>query len=506
MDLGAVRARVRLAAMTVPVMRRARFSLRLKLTLGLILIIAVVFSGLSAFNVLTLIATREQEAQVNRETMGRVVVAALTGRFASEDIASDSIRNFLYNFLSVAIIQNDKNRDIAFGLVIDNTGHAITGRAIPSLVSFPGGKRLDKEQQVLLEIARLDGKLGRDMRVARYTLKTSRGDAGKLFVGTSLARLHRETRRDLVFNASVALAGLVALLIYTAVMLTRLVTRPLGQVVSAMHDVQEGRFDTAVHLPSNDEIGVLADTYNFMVHGLREREHLKDAFSRYVSSQVYERIKLGGLRLSGEQRQATVLFSDIRSFTAISELLEPPAVVRMLNDYFNVMVEIVFQHEGFLNKFIGDALMAVYNVPLDQSEPELRAVRTALQMMHALEGFNARRVEKGEEPLKIGIGINTGPVTAGNIGHMKRLEYTVIGDAVNVAQRIEAQTKVTGVPILISDATYRAVAHQVIADALPPVKVKGKQEAVTLYAVKSLAPGVSMQTEPRAASLADKGV
>ncbi|MBI3180517.1 MAG: HAMP domain-containing protein [Deltaproteobacteria bacterium] len=485
--------------MAAPVVRKARYSLRLKLALGLILIIAVIFSGLAALNLLTLISTREKEAQVNRETVGRVVVAALTGRLGSEDIGSDAIRTFLYNFLSVAIVQNDKNRDIAFGLVIDNNGRVIAGRALPALVALPTGERPDSEATVLQEIARLDGNLGGNMRVARYTLKTSRGNAGKLFVGTSLSRLHRETRRDLIFNVSVALGGLVVLVIYAGVMLTRLVTRPLGQVVSAMHDVQDGHFDTAVHLARNDEIGVLADTYNFMVQGLREREHLKDAFSRYVSSQVYERIKLGGIRLTGEQRQATVLFSDIRSFTAISELLQPADVVRMLNDYFNVMVEIVFQHEGFLNKFIGDALMAVYNVPLDQTEPELRAVRTAIQMMQSLEVFNTRRAKTGEEPLKIGIGINTGPVTAGNIGHMRRLEYTVIGDAVNVAQRIEAQTKVSGMPILISDATYRAVAKQVIAESLPPVKVKGKQEAVTLYAVKALAAGVSLRTEPKAA-------
>ncbi|MEE8408025.1 MAG: adenylate/guanylate cyclase domain-containing protein, partial [Myxococcota bacterium] len=218
----------------------------------------------------------------------------------------------------------------------------------------------------------------------------------------------------------------------------------------------------------------------------REREQLKDAFSRYVSTQVYKKLQQGEINLTGETRNATILFSDIRAFTALSERLPPNEVVLLLNEYFNVMVEIVFKHEGFLNKFMGDALMAVYNVPIDQTDPELRAVKTALEMMTALTELNRNRAERGLFAIKIGIGVNTGPVTAGNIGHMRRLEYTVIGDAVNLAQRIESQTKVTGMPILISKTTYQSVADRVVAQALPPVKVKGKQEPVALYAVTAM--------------------
>jgi adenylate cyclase len=312
---------------------------------------------------------------------------------------------------------------------------------------------------------------------------------GWFYVGASRARIKQETDRALTINAGVFIAALLLLFVYSAIALGRMVTRPLGRVMDAMHAVQEGRFDEELRIDRNDEMGVLADTYNIMVRGLAEREKLKDAFSRYVSTQVYERLKLGEINLEGETRNATVLFSDIRSFTALSERLSPHDVVALLNDYFNVMVEIVFKHEGFLNKFIGDALMAVYNAPLDQTQPELRAVRTALEMIEALDRFNQERAKRGQFAVKIGIGINTGPVTAGNIGHVRRLEYTVIGDTVNLAQRVESQTKVTGMPVLISQSTYDAVAAHVVAQPLPPVKVKGKQEPVALYAVSGLQTG-----------------
>jgi adenylate cyclase len=243
-----------------------------------------------------------------------------------------------------------------------------------------------------------------------------------------------------------------------------------------------------------------------MVRGLRERERLKDAFNRYVSRQVYEKFQAGEIALSGENRHATVLFSDIRSFTTLSEQLTPTEVVAMLNEYFNVMVEIVLKYDGFLNKFIGDALMAIYNVPLDQTAPELRAVCTAIEMMQSLDLLNADRERRGQFPIKIGIGINTGPVVAGNIGHEKRLEYTVIGDAVNTAQRLESQTKVAGVTILLSEATYQAVASYVDATALPPVKVKGKAEPVALYAVNGIKPGVTLPfTAVNVAAASDDG-
>ena len=331
------------------------------------------------------------------------------------------------------------------------------------------------------------------MSVKRFDLKVgAKGLVGKLLVGTSLARIEREAQQALIINLTVMLVALLVLFTYASLILGHWVVRPLQVLVAAMQRVQRGDLSGEVALVRGDEIGALAHTYNFMVRGLRERERLKDAFNRYVSRQVYEKFEAGEITLTGQMRRATVLFSDIRSFTTLSEQLTPTEVVAMLNEYFNVMVEIVFEYDGLLNKFIGDALMAIYNVPLDQTLPELRAVQTAVKMMHSLDRLNAERARRQAFPIQIGIGINTGPVVAGNIGHERRLEYTVIGDAVNLAQRLESHTKVAGATVLISASTYQAVASWVQARQLEPVKVKGKAEAVALYAIDGFLPGVDV--------------
>jgi adenylate cyclase len=465
--------------------RKTRFSLRFKLTVGLVLIMGCLFAGVNLLNVWTHRERIREESYSTFQTMSGVLAFALVSQTTTaQSLRSGSTVTLIKTTVSAAM---KTNRDLAFGVVIDNDGTVVTGRARPELTRFPGNRRFADENKVLAEVARLDAKLGGGMMSYRFPLVLpNRQPLGKFVVGVSMERLEKEFQKDFILNISVLVATLLLLVAYALFALGRLVLGPIHQVMDAMRQVHRGNLDTRVELSSSDEIGVLADTYNFMVRGLREREQLKDAFSRYVSTKVYERINLGQITLTGEARNATVLFSDIRSFTSISEKMPPADVVRMLNDYFNVMVEIVFKYDGFLNKFIGDALMAVYNVPIEQSTPEMRAVNTALEMIHELDRFNKEQAARGGVQLKIGIGINTGPVIAGNIGHMKRLEYTVIGDTVNLAQRVESQTKVTGMPVLISETTYRAVAAQITAHPLPPVKIKGKQELVQLYAVTGL--------------------
>jgi len=396
-------------------------------------------------------------------------------------------------------------------VIVDNDNKVIVGKAKPDLVLFPGSVTYKDEAQVLAEAARLEGRLGPEMKVIRFPLAVKgKGNVGKLLVATSLARIRDQAEQALIINIAVLAGALLVMALYARVALGRMVIAPLGKVVDAMRSVQAGQLDRELDLRRRDEIGVLAGTYNYMVRGLRERESLKDAFNRYVSPQVYEHFKKGAVKLTGETRKAVVLFSDIRSFTTLSEQLTPSEVVAMLNEYFTEMVEIVFKHDGFVNKFIGDAIMAIYNVPLDQPDPELRAVKTALEMIASLDRLNQRRVARGQFAIKIGIGVNTGPVVAGNLGHERRLEYTVIGDTVNLAQRLESQTKVAGAPILISQSTFLACGQHLNAQQLPPVKVKGKAEPVVLYAVAGLAgepPILSLPAVPSAqpATLAGHG-
>ena len=218
---------------------------------------------------------------------------------------------------------------------------------------------------------------------------------------------------------------------------------------------------------------------------MKKREFLQDTLTRYVTKQVVDLIleHPEKIVLDGEEREATILFSDIRGFTTISERLSPPQLVLMLREYFTLMVGAVFDFQGTVDKFIGDALMAIFGAPTPQPNHAELAIRTALQMQALLQTFNARRLQQGSIPIRIGVGINTGNVVVGNIGSEQRLEYTAIGDAVNLASRLEGINKEYGTQIIISEFTYHQIQDRFVARELDEVRVKGKHEPVKIYEV-----------------------
>ena len=188
--------------------------------------------------------------------------------------------------------------------------------------------------------------------------------------------------------------------------------------------------------------------------------------------------------LSGERREVTVLFCDIRGFTTLAERLTPEQVVSLLNEFYTLMIETTFKHDGTLDKFIGNAVMAAFGAPIAHPDHALRAVRTALAMQSGIAELNERRAVAGKDPIRIGIGVNLGEVVAGTVGTEDRMEYTVIGDSVNLAARLESNAKPGR--ILISRHTYERVQDHVTAVSLGSLKVKGKEEEVDVYEVVSL--------------------
>ena len=275
------------------------------------------------------------------------------------------------------------------------------------------------------------------------------------------------------------LAGLGLLYsVLAAVLLAHTITDPLRELMDGMTRVSKGELDTRVPITSTDETAVLTKNFNNMTQGLRERERLKQVFGHYVSPQFRDQILAGNIELGGEELNATILFADIRGFTTISEERPPAEVLNLLNQYFTEMVHAINRHGGVVDKYIGDALMAVFGVPAHYEDHAHRALGAAREMGERLLAHNELQRLRGEPELAIGIGINTGPMIAGNIGSDDRREYTAIGDTVNTASRIESMTRQFERQVLFTETTCQAAG---LGAFVGEAEVRGRAGRVKLY-------------------------
>lgn len=261
---------------------------------------------------------------------------------------------------------------------------------------------------------------------------------------------------------------------------------PVKTLVSGMHEVLRGNLRYRSRINRQDEIGFLARSFNEMVGGLEEREQIKDTFGRFVSRDVAEAVLEGRVPLAGEHREVSILFQDIRGFTSLSERLAPAALLRMLNQFFTEAVAAVEAEGGVVKQFTGDGVMALFGAPQIRSDHPERAVRAALGIVRRLAGLNVMLAEQGLPALEIGIGIHTGDVVAGLIGPDERVEYGVVGEAVNLASRVEALTKEMPATILVSREIAARLGPQFALGRTALLPVKGK--SVPIEVVEVLAP------------------
>ncbi len=275
---------------------------------------------------------------------------------------------------------------------------------------------------------------------------------------------------DIIF-ALVILAVAVAFL-------PRGFSRPIDILVKAVAQVAAGNLQAKAPITSNDEIGQLTSQFNDMVDGLRERDHIRETFGKFVNEDVAKRV-LVDRGTAADVQTATIMFTDIERFTSIVEKLSPAETIEVLNEYLGVVVEPIRKHHGVVLNFIGDALFAVFNVPVEDPEHADNAIKAAIEIEERLKG----RIFKYGVAFDTRIGINTGEVVAGTIGTADRLGYTVLGDEVNLAARLEQLNKDFGCKILVSAATRDATRGAFVFEDKGETSVRGRERPVRVYSV-----------------------
>jgi adenylate cyclase len=279
----------------------------------------------------------------------------------------------------------------------------------------------------------------------------------------------------IVLNTSIS-AAIVTLM-------SRRVRHSMHEFLGHMERVLQGDLSQLWGPRTTDEFLDLGRGFNAMVLGLREREAIKDTFGRFVSQDVAAAVLENRVPLQGELREVTVLFQDIRGFTSLSEKTPPVLLLHMLNRFFTEMVAAVEAHGGTVKQFTGDGLMALFGAPVQHRADPIRAVRAALTMLERLDGFNQHRLQCGAAALRIGVGIHTGEVVAGNIGPDTRMEYGVVGDAVNLASRVQGLTKEVGATILVTDVTAARLEERFLFGKQAVLPVRGKTDPIQVIEI-----------------------
>lgn len=345
----------------------------------------------------------------------------------------------------------------------------------------PGIKPVGKNDDVLIQEYEKNGRQYFDVAVPLIT-----SVSGKSYmIGEVHLTISQSIITKVVLEAAIKLIFITFLSLIIGIVLTVLLVnfmvKPVKYLMTGVKSIIDGNYDIQIKKVTRDELGDLTEAFNGMAKSLKEKELLKGAFSTYVSSSLMEEILKDPTKLSlhGKRLKATMLFTDIRGFTSMSENLEPEQVVSVINEYLTLQTDKVFKWEGLLDKFVGDCVMAVYGVPFPKDDDAYRAVRTAMDIRDSVEKLNAIRKRRNQITVGIGIGVNTGEVVAGNMGSPQKMDYTVIGDNVNLASRLEANAPAG--KIWVSETTYNETKDKIEYIELEPIMVKGKKDPVKVY-------------------------
>ena len=466
-----------------------RLSLQGKITsLMSLLVMATVF-------LLTFVSIQRERASYQSELLEKADLLL--------DAISLTLRDSLYTLqvdeLSDVARVVSRNEDVTIFKVYDKDGHVIVDSSQSGLLFSQNADSLGmfillmNPNEVYSEMQEKQLLVGRPVILGNQLI-------GAVMVGLSteplMTKISTITTQGIVFGLFTLLLGSLLTFI-----VSRQITTPLTNLSNIVGQMADGNLSVRVAQTSKDEIGQLAGAFNEMATGLQEREWLKDLFGRFVSQEVAEAIRSGQVILEGENRLVSVLFCDIRDFTDYSERHSPQEVVTLLNEFLPMVVHSAQQHGGMVNKFGGDSTLIVYGAPYEVQDNALKAVLTALDIRRSVDRMNMSLRKRGEV-LRVGVGINTGNALAGAVGSMQRQEYTVVGNTVNLAARIDGLNKqFPDHDILISSMTYQALGeHRALFDmnSLGAVPIRGRNVPLEIWSVKGNRPNsdLSPKTEP----------
>jgi adenylate cyclase len=452
-----------------------RLPLRLKLSVLIISLLAATVVLVSGF----LLRTQQRTLTDEMSKRGLTIAQNLAASAKTAILTRDDLG------LQLLVRDVARDGDVVYVVVTDSSGKVIAHSDL---------------KQIGHALRRPDGATPIGDAISVQTLpRTDHGDVidfsvplvfrqvrlGAAYVGFSQAAIATAVARARM-RAFVITVAMLAIGVGGAVWLAAALARPIVRLMQGTRAVADGDFSVALPVTSRDELGTLTAAFNDMTKSLGEKEMIKRAFSRYVAREVVEEILKDPeqLALTGARRDVTVLFCDIRGFTATSEQLQPEEVVDLLNQFYELMIENTFKYDGTLDKFLGDGVMAVFGAPLYRPDHALMAAKAALAMQAGIRELSARRVRTGKPPVAVGIGLNTGEVIAGTVGSDTRMEYTVVGDSVNLAARLES----SAVPgqILVSAETYARLNGAVRGQSLGRFNVKGKDKWIEVCELTGL--------------------
>lgn len=306
------------------------------------------------------------------------------------------------------------------------------------------------------------------------------------FLLYSLISFQKNNGFPIHVDTMIIIAMFMIIAILVTIFFMRIFTVPIKKFSEATKRIKNGDFSTRINIVSNDKFGTLCDTFNDMSSSLKEKEFMRDTFGKIVDPYVRDYLLKGNISLGGENRTVTVMFCDIRNFTAMSEKMPPEEVVALLNQYFTKIGECISKNHGIINKYIGDAVMAIFGAPVESANSAEDALNAAFQMRNALFSLNEEFKKSSRPEIRFGIGLHTGNVLAGNIGAENRMEYTVIGDTVNTASRLESLCKIYKTDLLFSQSTLDKIDSVQLkekATFVDNAEIRGKHDKVQVYTI-----------------------